>query len=303
MKKLIRGIQYSLTTALDALAPRTLPAREQPLHLTVVFHTEKIAHAAVFEPFLEFVAWLNRETQSRPTACVTTPHCPEAAEMMAAHGVSEREYAARLMRLADLADIGYHGHFYTRSGRGLEPMSPDAFDETAVAGQMDRELAWLRKHCREVDTYCAGWWLLNEAIARLLDERGIGIDSSLRRGHPNTFGSRYLTDDDMPPRGEPFLLPPSRSIVEIQSAFYPVDHPRRTRELLRPTIEHAPDKALLLALPSHEGETMEAGRAFRDNVRMLTNLGNCVKWTSLREQAAIARAALGLSQPAVITDD
>ena len=43
MKPLLRSLRYGLTTLLDRLAPRGLPEREQPLHLTVEFHVEHIA--------------------------------------------------------------------------------------------------------------------------------------------------------------------------------------------------------------------------------------------------------------------
>ncbi len=295
MKSILQACRYAWLTALDAAAPRPLPERGRPLYVTFVFHTERIADAAVFEPFLEFVLWLSDTTGARPTACVTTPHCPECAELMRANGVNEADYAARLRRLAQAADIGYHGHFFAQDAGRLEPMSPKNFRADAAAEQMDKEMAWLEGCVGPPRAYCAGWWLLNESIVRLLDARGVEADSSIRHYHANTFGSRYLDDDALPPRGEPFLLPPSRRIIEIPSAFYPIHHPRRTREQLRPTLEHAPDRPLVLAFPAHEGEILQHGRAFRDNVLMLTRQADCVCWMSLLDQAALARREWGLA--------
>lgn len=319
LKSAVLSLRYACSSLAELAAPRPLPPRTEPLHVAFVFHVERIADASAFEPFLAFVQWLGTETQSRPLACVTTPFCPMTEAEMARLGVSEREYAARVSRLAEFADLGYHGHFYARhaspesarehcqkllgSAAGqpdgqslwtnrLSPMSHDRFDKEAVAEQMDKELAWLRDRDARVAAYVAGWWVLSEDTVRLMERHGIEIDCSIRRRHSDTFGGRYLPEDALRPRGEPAILPPSRGIVEIQSAFYPVDHPRRTKELLRPTLSHKPDQPLFVALPSHEGETVAFGRALRANVRMLLKQPGCVRWTSIYEQLPIARQAL-----------
>lgn len=318
MESAIRSIRYGCSSLADLAAPRPLPERTQPLHIAFVFHVERIADASTFEPFLTFVRWLETQTGSRPLACVTTPRCPMTEAQMARLGVTDRDYAARLGQLAESADLGYHGHFYVRHPsqesakerclrlmagadqadamalwtKGLSPMSPDCFDEEVVAQQMDDELTWLRDRSARVTAYVAGWWVLTEATVRLMERQGIEVDCSVRRNHPDTFGRQYLLENELAPRGEPAFLPPSQSIVEIQSAFYPVDHPRRTKELLRPTLCHMPDQPLFLALPSHEGETLLHGRALRDNVRMLLKHPSCVRWTSVYDQLPLARQAL-----------
>jgi len=294
MRPLLRRLRYAGTSFVNWLAPIPVPRREEPVHLTVQFHCESIAVASVFEPFLEFVTWLAHQTDSRPTACVTTPLCPKSQTQMREHGVTEEQYVDRVAQLAEVADIGYHGHFYVPGQPELTRMASDTFDEEVASEQMEQELAWLRGRHEGVTAYCGGWWAMNEAIARLLDEHGMEVDCSLRRTHESPFGERYMTDDEMPSRGVPFLLPPTDGVVEIQSGFYPIDHPRRALELLLPTLLFEPDAPLFVVLPSHEGEALESGKSFRDCVRMMTKLGDGVRWTSLREQARLAREAWGL---------
>lgn len=314
-----QALRHTCSTLAEWLAPVALPVREEPLHVTFLFHVEYLADAQTFSPFLDFVKWLRAETQCPPMVCMTTPHCPLTAAQMSGLGVSESEYEDRVGQLADCAELGYHGHFYVRHfspetarkrcgellGDGtdqpdwelmwqnsLSPMSQEDFDESAVADQMAEELSWLRERHPNIVTYVAGWWVLNEGVVRLLEEHGVEADCSVRRHHPNTFGSRYLTDDAIPPRGAPFILPASQRIVEIQSGFYPVDHPRRTKKLLTPALSHRPDQPLFMVFPSHEGEVIQFGRAFRENVRMLMKWPDRVRWTSVHEQVGLAREVL-----------
>jgi len=321
-----QALRRTCSTLAEWLRPVGLTPREEPLHVTFAFHVECIADARVFELFLGFIRWLRAETQCAPLACVMTPRCPVIAAQMTGLGVSEGEYESRVGQLAEVAELGYHGHFYVRhpspgaaqercthllgDGSGqpdwelmcqnsLSPMSQEAFDESVVSEQMAEELDWLRARHENIVTYVAGWWMLNEGVVRLLEQHGIEADCSIRRHHPNTFGGSYLSDDDIlpggepsvPPRGEPFILPPSQGIVEIQSGFYPVDHPRRTKELLAPTLSHRPDQPLFMVFPSHEGEAIQLGRVFRENVHMLMKWPDRVRWASVHEQVELVRSA------------
>lgn len=319
LKRAVKSLRYTCAGLADRVAPVALPSRGEPVRVAFVFHVEHVADPGVFSPFHQFLRWLRTETGCAPTVCITTPHCPLTRAEMAAHHVDEAEYARRIADLAEVADVGYHGHFYQRHPsqqaaqercrkllgpeamtqearmmwrNSLSPMSLDAFHRPPVAQQIKAEMDWLRAHGFDPITYVAGWWVLNAQIVMLLEAQGIRVDCSVRRDHTDTFGGHYLAGEAIVARGEPSILMPSDEVVEIQSAFYPVDHPRRTKRLLAPTLSHKPNSPLFLALPSHEGETIKCARALRDNVRLLLRHADTVCWTPIREQLAQARAAL-----------
>ena len=115
------------------------------------------------------------------------------------------------------------------------------------------------------------------------------MDCSIRRNHTNTFGEKFIDDDKIPQRGEPFILSPSKKTIEIQSIFYPIDHPRLTFNKLENTLNFRSDRELFLVFPSHEGELLEFNREFWANIKMLTKL-NYIEWTNLSEMNRLARA-------------
>jgi hypothetical protein len=283
---------------LDRLVPEREVEREEPVRINFVFHTERVAEAPSYERLLAFVAAFHRSTGVRPTLCLLTPECPKVQRQLERGGLDADGFGERLVRLLEHAEPGYHGHFYEvsrdeaaarrayRAHYGREGATPGPRRDghpawlipvshlnpqpALVEDQMDRELAWLARAGITPRTYVAGWWHMDATIAKLLAARGFTVDCSIRRQHANTFGARYLEDASIPPRGEPFLLPPTDSIIEVQSIFYPVEHPYRMRSAYADIIAHAPGRPLFVALPSHEGELFTHARAFWTHIRRLS---------------------------------
>ncbi len=286
----------------DSLLERVLRERPveraEPVRVNFVFHTERVAEAPSFERLLAFVSAFHRATGARPTLCLLTPECPKVQAQMERAGIGEDVFTQRVARLLEYAEAGYHGHFYevtqdeaaariafrahygrdgvtpgpSRAGRPtwIVPVSHLNARHDLVAAQMDREIAWLAGAGIRPRVYVAGWWHMDGEVARLIEARGIRIDCSIRRQHANTFGARYLGDGAIPPRGEPFLLPPTRSVLEVQSIFYPVDHPYRMRAAYAAIAAHRPERPLFVALPSHEGELFTHARAIWGHVRRIS---------------------------------
>ncbi len=299
-----RWAGYLRDAALDRLAPARDAARTEPVRINFVFHTERVAERPSFERLLRFVTSFHSATGVRPTLCLLTPHCPKVQVQMERTGLDADGFGERVTRLLEHAEAGYHGHYfeltddeerarkahrehfgregaYPGPGRASEagggratwmiPVSHLNPRHDLAEAQMDRELAWLAKAGIRPRVYTAGWWHMDAPIARLLAARGIAVDCSIRRRHRNTFGARYLGDDAIPPRGEPFLLPPTESLIEVQSIFYPVDHPYRLREAYTAIVAHAPDRPLFVALPSHEGELFTHARVYQDHIRRISD--------------------------------
>ena len=296
---LARRAGYLRDSLLDRVRPERALDRAEPVRVNFVFHTERVAETPSFERLLAFVSAFHRATGARPTLCLLTPECPKVKAQMERTGIDADAFTERLARLFEHAEPGYHGHFYevtedetfarsafrrhfrkegatpgpSRDGRPtwLIPVSHLNPHPDLVCAQMDRELAWLERAGIRPRVYVAGWWHMDAEVARMIEARGFRIDCSIRRLHANTFGAHYLRDDAIPPRGEPFLLPPTRSVVEVQSIFYPVDHPYRMREAYAAIAEHLPERPLYVALPSHEGELFTHEHAFWDHVRRISS--------------------------------
>jgi hypothetical protein len=293
-----RWAGYLRDALLDRLVPEREPPRGEPIRINFVFHTERLAEAPSYERLLAFAAAFHRATGVRPTLCLLTPACPKVQLQLERERLDADGFGERLVRLLEHAEPGYHGHFYEvtgdetaarrayrahygregatpgprRDGRPtwLIPVSHLNPRPDLVEAQMGREMAWLARAGITPRTYVAGWWHMDETIAKLLDARGFTLDCSIRRHHVNTFGARYLEDSAIPPRGEPFLLPPTASVVEVQSIFYPVDHPYRMRSAYADIVSHAPGRPLFVALPSHEGELFTHARAYWAHVRRIS---------------------------------
>ncbi len=293
-----RWAGYLRDSLLDRLVPERDVERAEPVRVNFVFHTERVAEAPSYERLLAFVAAFHRATGARPTLCLLTPECPKVQRQLEREGLDADGFGERLVRLLEHAEPGYHGHFYEvsqdeaaarhayRAHYGREGATPGARRDgrptwlipvshlnprpALVETQMDRELAWLARAGITPRTYVAGWWHMDATIAKLLAAHGFTVDCSIRRRHVNTFGTRYLEDSDIPPRGEPFLLPPTASVFEVQSIFYPLEHPYRMRSAYADIAAHAPGRPLFVALPSHEGELFTHARAFWTHIRRLS---------------------------------
>ena len=261
--------------------------RKKPININFVFHTEAIADKMIFDKLTDFCKRFFDYTHAKVTLCITTPFCPQTQRQLDEFNITIGEYEKRVRVISEFAEIGYHGHFFIDSS-GMVPINHLNYDFRLIKEQMHSEFKWFNEQELAPMTYVAGWWFLTDDIIEQLEGFGIKVDCSIRRNHTNTFGKKFIEDDKIPQRGEPFILSPSKEIIEIQSVFYPIDHPRLTLNKLKNVIDFRVNKELFLVFPSHEIELLDFNREFWASIRMLTKL-DYIKWTNLSEMNTLAR--------------
>jgi hypothetical protein len=200
---------------------------------------------------------------------------------MIKYGSSEDDVMFRIQELKKFADIGYHGHFYKEVGGRLEEISALNFEKDVVRSQMEAEIGWLRQAGVVPKVYIAGWWFLNQEIIRGLEHFGIEIDVSIRKDKPDFFGGRYLEENRIPPYGRPFILPPSRNILEIQSIFGPVMMPIVMKGHLSKYLDIGDSENLFLVFPLHDWDISKYYRNIWANVLMLEKSRRAVDWMDI----------------------
>lgn len=287
-------------TAARAAARALLGKPGRPLHLGCVFHAEAVHDPAVFARLRAFGAGL----PFRPTLCVMTPENPYTAREMAAAGVTPEEFTRLLRELSGAYDIGLHGH-WCAPARGVSSRHRAAratrieasgfaitsSDPAAVESQFSREHAFLSERFGAPEVYSAGWWQLNDTVARLLERFGFGVDCSLRRGRGDSFGERYRPPSAFAPPGRPFRLSPGGSVVEVPSAEYLHLNWWTIARDLAPLLRTA-DGPLFAVLPLHDYNLVGDGGSAQENLAWLGSLRN-VRWLGMREMKDRALDALG----------
>ena len=310
-----KNILYVLNALLWTFSYSPEIRRKKPININFVFHAESIANKKIFGKLMDFCKKFFDHTHAKPTLCITTPFCPQTQCQFEEFNITIGEYEKRVRDVSVFAEIGYHGHFFRRITHKNEsselyselfknknkeifssmwehkllPVSHLNYDSSLIKEQMHAEFNWLKEQKIYPITYVAGWWFLNDDIIKQLEDFGIRVDCSIRRNHTNTFGKKFIKDNKIPQRGEPFILSPSQNIIEIQSVFYPIHHPRLTRNMLKNVIDFRPDKELFIVFPSHETELLEFRREFWASIKVLTKL-DYIKWTNLSKMNRLARA-------------
>ena len=285
--KIKKNILYVLNELLWTFSSFPEIQRRKPININFVFHTEAIANKRIFDKLIDFCRKFFDYTHAKVTLCITTPYCPQAQCLLDEFNVTIVEYEKRVRAISEVAEIGYHGHFFIDSS-GTVPINHLNYNFQLINEQMHAEFKWFKERGMNPITYVAGWWFLTDDIIKQLENFGIRVDCSIRRNHTNTFGKKFIDDDKIPQRGEPFILSPSKKIIEIQSVFYPIDHPRLTLNKLKNVMDFRADKELFLVFPSHETELLEFRREFWASIKVLTKL-DYIKWTNLSEMNTLAR--------------
>jgi len=286
-----KNILYVLNALLWTFSSFPEIQRKKPININFVFHTEAIANKRIFDKLMDFCKKFLDHTHVKVTLCITTPYCPQTQCQFDEFNISIREYEKRVRDISRFAEIGYHGHFFKRitcENKEILRISHLNYNVSLIKEQMRSEINWFKEQKISPITYVAGWWFLTDGIIEQLENFGIKVDCSIRRNHTNSFGKKFIDDSKIPQRGEPFVLYPSKEIIEIQSVFYPIHHPRLTLNMLKNVVEFRQDKQLFLVFPSHETELLEFSREFWANIRMLTKL-DYIKWTNLSEMNTLAR--------------
>jgi len=282
-----KNILYVLNALLWTFSSSHEVHRERPININFVFHTEAIANGSIFNKLMDFCKEFFDYTHAKVTLCITTPFCPQTQCQLNEFNITIKEYEKRIRAVSEFAEIGYHGHFFIDSS-DMVPINHLNYNFQLISKQMHAEFKWFKEQGIVPITYVAGWWFLTDDIIKQLEDFGIRVDCSIRRNHTNTFGKKFIKDDKIPQRGEPFILSPSKKTIEIQSVFYPIHHPRLTLNMLKNVIGFRADKELFLVFPSHERELLDFNREFWANIKMLTKL-DYIKWTNLSEMDTLAR--------------
>lgn len=286
-----------------------LPRRSRPLHLNFCFHAENIADGTCWPNFLDFVTRFHEQTAVKAIACVVPAVNPLARAQLDRDKTTPKEYAARIHELRRFCEIGYHGHFFTRADTpadaravydaflggadtfpynvlckdSLVPVGKPNEDADAVSGEFAEEMDWFTSIGIRPRVYAAGMWFLSQNIVTLIEESGFQVDTSVRQGHSHSMGGTDLHASEIPGRGGVFLLPPGKRVVEIQSIFYPVQHPVRQLRFLGEILARDPDEDTFAVFPSHETEVLHYRRELARCVDVVHGLLPGVRWSDLDE--------------------
>lgn len=283
--------------------------RDKSVYINFVLHIEEIANKSVYKELRKFCKNFFNYTLTKPTLCITTPECPYTAMQLRYYKTSKKTYESRVRELKEFSEINYHGHFFTFTDNKLLaeniceklfgadnkkiysgiwknkliPIYYDNYDLKQIETQIKRELNWLNKIGIQPEVFVAGWWFMTKEIANMLEGFGFKIDCSLRKNHLDTFGKKYLKDEDFSSRGETFILPPTKRLVEVQSVFYPIKHSYRTINYLKEVLNHRPEENLFIVFPSHESEIITYKKEIWENIKTLTHKSNLFQWKELSE--------------------
>ncbi|MBC7543062.1 MAG: hypothetical protein H7338_10055 [Candidatus Sericytochromatia bacterium] len=187
--------------------------RPPVLWLNALFHTEMLDDDDVFRRLHRFCGTFVDLTGIRPWLCVMTPLCHRIRVRLAEQGFAPERYAERILQLAEIAEIGYHGHFFDDQG---ERLVSDRFTMATAGPQMVAELAWLHALGLRPKLYTGGWWVITPELLMQLAAAGFQLDASTRGDKANRYGDRY--SDTLPALGERFEL--IHPITEIGSLPY-----------------------------------------------------------------------------------
>jgi hypothetical protein len=262
-------------STLNVIRPLPLPATGATLHLNTCFHTEQLDDDRVFATLLAWCQDFRRITGVGAWLCVMTPRNPAIRERIAKAGFPAERYGERVLRLAEVAEIGYHGHFYTPEG---EPLAGGRFAIDRARPQVGEEMAWLQDLGLQPRIYSGGWWVVNPELLQVLAEEGIQLDCSTRGVQGGTFGDRY--PGEMPALGERFEL--VAPIAEISSLPYFAMPWSRYRRLLASKLPQLGQRPQWAVLPLHDYSLVGIPRDDLRIVERLTRLPY-VRWVDADE--------------------
>jgi hypothetical protein len=262
-------------TALNVLRPLPLPATGATLHLNACFHTEQLDDDRVFETLLAWCRDFRRITGVGAWLCVMTPENPAIRDRLAKADFPAARYGERVLRLAEVAEIGYHGHFYQPNG---DPLAGGRFAIAGAKPQVAAEMAWLRSLGLEPRIYTGGWWVVTPDLLQALADEGIRLDCSTRGSQGGTFGDRY--PGEVPAVGERFQL--VEPVVEIASLPYFAMPWPRYRRLIASQLPDLGLRPQWAVLPLHDYSLVGIPR---DDLRIVERLSRLpyVRWVDAAE--------------------
>ena len=271
LHRLAVQVAYGLA---NVVRPVDLPTTGAPLHLNACFHTERLDDDTVFQTLQRWCREFRAITGVRPWLCVMTPEGPVGGRLTA-NGFSPDRYGERVQALAEVGEIGYHGHYHGPDG---QPLAGGRFDLALAGEQIDRELAWLQALGFTPRIYTGGWWVLTPELLQKLAAAGIRLDCSTRGSQGGTFGDRY--PDPLPAFGRRFQLVPP--IVEVGSLPYFSMPWSRYQRLLCRWLPACGQRSCWAVLPAHDYALVGMPPDDLRVVRALTDLA-IVRWMDAEE--------------------
>ena len=274
IKKLLAG------GPVKEILPRLMFKPGKPLYLAVGVHTEHVHVEAVYKKMAEF----GKQLPFKGAAFIMTPRSPIVAKEMAEAGVSEETFTERLKLLSGMFEVGMHGHCCRLRRQGSIQDEPAqwlvraGFERTSgfpreMREQFKAEYDYLSADIGRPEIYSGGWWFMNATVASLLEEYGVYSDCTIRHDASDSFGNRYLTEEELPVKGLPFVLPPSRNVVEFPSVAYLYSDWWRIVLALLPMLVNS-DGPLFAVLPMHDHDLPEYGDRILENIRLLSKIRN-----------------------------
>lgn len=255
-----------------------LPTRQAPAYFNFCIHAERIYDDAIFEELLKFSKDFNSRTGNKIAACIMTPHCPEIRRHMEIGGFSNDEFKRRVLALSAYANVGYHGHFYFDDASALVHISHANYERAVVEKQIDDEMEWFKDAGIAPKIYTSGRWFLNKDIISKLEAYDFQIDLSIRKGKADTAGGRYLEDKEIPKHGHPFVIPPSKNMVEIQSIFGPNMPPFAMKGHLFQYVAKDMAEELFFIFPLHDWDLPKSRKNIWANIEELCRSESTVRW-------------------------
>lgn len=258
-----------------------LPQRQELSYINFCIHSERLYDDTVYKSLLRFSKDVLSLTGSKITVCVSSPLCPLVREPIIKNNSSLDVFTARVKDVANFAQIGYHGHFYRENENKNIQISRDNYDKDIVREQIHREMEWFKIAGIYPKVYVAGWWFLASDIVLDLERFGIKVDVSVREGRGDTFGGKYLDDVSVPQCGKPFILPPSKNIVEIQSIFGPVMPTLLMKGYLSKYLDKNKTENLFFIFPLHDWDIPKHYRHLLSNIVELCRHKESIGWMDI----------------------
>jgi hypothetical protein len=260
-----------------------LPDRGAASYLNFCIHTEVVYEDNTFKALLRFSEDFRALTGKKITVCVSTPICPLVRKGIKEKRLSEKAFGARVLDMARHADVGYHGHFYPEGSTTFDHMRSADYDKDLVVSQIREEMAWFKSLGVFPKTYIAGCWFMMKEMVVELERSDIEVDVSIRRGKADTFGGVYMDASEVPNYGRPFILPPSKNIVEIQSIFGPVMSPAIMKGHLSRYMSSDTGSPQSFIFPLHDWDIPRYYRNIWANVLELQRHEGKVGWMGIAE--------------------
>ncbi len=186
------------------------------LNLGYIFHTEWLYHTATFDQLLAFCKNYTSLTRAKVICTIMTGVNPLVQAGMKKENCSAELFLERVNKLAQVATIGYHGHFWTNTHRFTEAafaIHSNTFEPKLLQPQLEADLNWFQQNKIEHNgIYAAGWWFTNRYLLEQLLQANFTVDYSFSKApyFYNAFSMKLMQENNIK-TGEAFFVRPKES--------------------------------------------------------------------------------------------